>query len=119
MLAHGQQPIRDCFASAQNKRFAQFWDKDDEAFTKSWSSGELLWMNPPFSMIPRVLEKIEAENANVVLIAPEWTRQPWWPKCVAMAGDSWVLPYGPTFQLAGTREPLPPRNWRVIAFRFY
>ena len=76
-------------------------------------------MNPPFSMIGRVLDKIRDDNANVVMIAPHWVHQPWWPQCVAMAGGSWALPYGPSFQLEGVGDPLPPRAWRVMAFRFY
>ena len=82
VLAHGEQPARDCFASARNARFAAYWDKGDDAFSKPWGGGELLWMNPPFSMISRVLDKISAENANVVLIAPQWTHAPRPPRLV-------------------------------------
>ena len=36
-----------------------------------------------------------------------------------MAGGSYQLPYGASFQLEGVGDPLPPRNWWVMAFRFY
>ena len=48
----------------------------------------MLWMNPPFSMIGRVPNKIISDNANVVMIATQWVHQPWWEQCVDMAGGS-------------------------------
>ena len=72
-LAHGEQPARDCFASVQNSRFAAYWDRGDDAFSKPWGGGELLRMNPPFPMMSRVLDKISTDNAIVVLKAPQWT----------------------------------------------
>ena len=30
-----------------------------------------------------------------------------------------MLPYGPSFQAEGVGDPLQPRGWRVMAFRFY
>ena len=34
---------------------------------------------PPFSIIPKVLQKIQAEEATGLLVVPCWLTQPWWP----------------------------------------
>ena len=35
------------------------------------------FVNPPFRLIPRVLDTIEAHQAKATLIAPHWPAQPW------------------------------------------
>ncbi|KZS09541.1 Uncharacterized protein APZ42_026206 [Daphnia magna] len=40
---------------------------------------------PPFSPIMRVLNKIRREQANIVLIAPLWTGQAWFPSLLELA----------------------------------
>ena len=37
-------------------------------------------MFPPFALIPRCLGKLELERAQVVLIAPVWPNQVWYPQ---------------------------------------
>jgi len=34
---------------------------------------------PPFSLIAPVLKKVSQDKADVVLLAPVWQAQPWWP----------------------------------------
>ena len=34
---------------------------------------------PPFNLIPRTLLKVINDNANIVLVAPVWRTQHWWP----------------------------------------
>ena len=34
---------------------------------------------PPFSILPRVLQKVRADKAQGVLIVPRWPTQVWWP----------------------------------------
>ena len=35
---------------------------------------------PPFSIIPRILQKIEEDQAQALMIVPLWATQPWFPK---------------------------------------
>ncbi|XP_043246606.1 uncharacterized protein LOC122394089 isoform X3 [Amphibalanus amphitrite] len=35
------------------------------------------FVNPPFRMVPRVLDVVEAQRATATLIAPLWPGQPW------------------------------------------
>ena len=55
------------------------WQIDALAF--QWD-GLLAYAFPPFSLIPRVLAKIEQENCRVLLIALFWPRQPWFPRLI-------------------------------------
>ena len=38
----------------------------------------------PFSLITRVLQKIQEEKATGLLLVPKWPTQPWWPKLMQM-----------------------------------
>ena len=59
-------------------------------------SGLRLYAFPPFSMIPRILEKVVQDEAELALIAPYWPRRPWFPKLLSLlAGTPWALPCQP------------------------
>jgi hypothetical protein len=48
-----------------------------DAFAQAWGGvDQLLYINPPFHLMGRVVQKIRDEKANCVLIAPVWPR--WW-----------------------------------------
>ena len=48
------------------------------AFSISWKP-YVFYAFPPFSIIPKVLQKIQAEEATGLLVVPCWPTQPWWP----------------------------------------
>ena len=73
------------FASRLNaklKKYVSFYPDHEafavDAFSTNWDK-KLLYMFPPFSVIPRILQKIQMDQAEVVLIAPVWKTQTWWP----------------------------------------
>ena len=92
-------PEIDLFASLLNfqlpkycarNRDPQAWKVDAMSFC--WS-GLHLYAFPPFSMLPRVLEKISQDGAEVALVAPFWPQRPWFPKLLSLlAGLPWALP---------------------------
>lgn len=92
-------PQIDLFASSQNHQVQAFYSlchKDRplavDAFSQPWSQG-LLYAFPPFSLIPRVLMKIQRDKAKVILIAPFWPKRSWFPILLQMAkGNWWSLP---------------------------
>ena len=51
-----------------------------------WSALHL-YAFPPFSMIPKVLEKIVQDEAESALIAPYWPRRLWFPKLLPLLVD--------------------------------
>ena len=78
------QPTVDLFASRINcqiPRFFSFRPDPDcigvNAFTVDW--GELsFYAFPPFSCIPKVIQKIYHDKATGILVVPDWPNQPWY-----------------------------------------
>ena len=77
-----------------------------DAFLQNWSKWTCL-IHPPVVLLPRVLRKIKEDQATaVLLIAPNWTGQPWFPDLVQMLVDRpllqpqrqylLILPFQPT-----------------------
>ena len=80
------RPHVDLFASQDNHQLPVYctrapdpraWQTD--ALAIRWN-GLLAYAFPPFSLIPRVVTKLEQEDCKVLLIAPFWPRQPWFPR---------------------------------------
>lgn len=78
-------PEVDLFASYLNKKCSNFvsWKQDPEsttvdAFSISWGS-VFFYAFPPFSIIGRVLNKINDERATGIVVVPKWESQPWYP----------------------------------------
>ena len=77
------QPDIDLFASRLNHQFKPYisWHPDPEAhavdaFSISWRNS-FVYAFPPFRLISRVLKKIKEDEATAILIAPDWSTQPW------------------------------------------
>jgi len=77
-------PEIDLFASRLNAKVKKYvsWHPDPEAcavdaFTIDWET-QLNYAFPPFSLIPRVLSKVQQDQACVLLVAPVWTCQIWY-----------------------------------------
>ena len=63
----GLEPTVDAFADSSNALLHRFWDTASDALAQKWAN-EVLWMNPPFSMLSDVLDKIVAEEATGILV---------------------------------------------------
>jgi hypothetical protein len=62
--------VQEAFASHLNHRFEDYWDKWQDGFTYCWSDC-VLWMNPPFSLLDRVLLKCVLDQVErCILIVP-------------------------------------------------
>ena len=79
------EPQIDLFASRLNCQFRPFvgYQPDPDAmainaFSISWKP-YVFYAFPPFSIIPKVLQKIQEEEATGLLVVPCWPTQPWWP----------------------------------------
>ena len=46
-----------------------------------------LYMFPPFTLIPRCLNKLRTEKASGLLIAPVWSNQVWFPQLLGSLVD--------------------------------
>ena len=61
-----------------------------DAFSFTWCN-ELFYIFPPFSLIPRILQKIKEDGSRVLLIALIWPTQAWWPNLINLIMDKCYL----------------------------
>ena len=87
----------DMFASRLNaklKKYVSFYLDHEafavDAFSMNWDK-KVLYMFPPFSVIPRILQKIQMDQAEVVLVAPIWKTQTWWPHLLKLLCQDWCI----------------------------
>jgi hypothetical protein len=114
----------DLFATLQDRQVQRFcsWGPQPGALTTdalrmSWR-GENGWVNPPFSLIFRVLHKVRLEGSTISLLAPFWPSSPWFPLLLDMLVDAPVLlPRIP----AQFQHPLLPHGktpqWLTLVWR--
>lgn len=95
-----ERPWIDLFANKGNNQLPTYctWGPDPMAFatdamTISWNMMSA-YAFPPLAMIPRVLDKlIRSKNCRVLLIAPYWPRQMWFPRLLTLkTGEPVSLP---------------------------
>lgn len=80
----------DLFATRLTHQLPQFvsWKPDPlammtDAFAMDWSKRKA-YANPPWNLIGRVLAQCRRQQAELVLIAPTWKGQPWYPTLLEM-----------------------------------
>lgn len=78
-------PTIDLFASRINRKCEKYisWRRDPDAysinaFTINWHH-HFFYAFPPFSIILKVLRKIQTDGARGILVVPHWPTQPWYP----------------------------------------
>ena len=54
-----------------------------DAFLQDWSQIRG-YANPPWSLIGRVLSQVQVQQAYIILVAPVWKTQPWYPLLLGM-----------------------------------
>ena len=91
----------DLFASRLNYQMMPYvaWLPDPHAMAVN--AFDLSWENyycyafPPFSILTQVLQKVEQDEAEMVLVAPMWTTQPWFFTLLRLVVDHpRILPRG-------------------------
>lgn len=86
-----------CRATAQLPRYCSLRADPGalarDGFSVEWSN-EVVWLNPPWELLPQTLYKLRTEGAKGVIVAPFWPSQSWWPDLLRYSTE--VLPLGPT-----------------------
>lgn len=84
---HYLTPSIDLFASRLNHQVQPYcaWQPDPgalaiDAFTLNWSSFNMVYAFPPFSIVGKVLQKITFDQARAIVVLPEWPTQPWFSR---------------------------------------
>ena len=75
--------LLDLFASQENAHCQVFFSKSRDALAHVWPRCPL-YAFPPVTLLPQVLERIRENGCSVLLVAPFWKNQAWFP----------VLPHG-------------------------
>ena len=90
-------PDIDLFASRLNAKTDCFvsWHPEPgamavDAFSISWANLKC-YAFPPFSLLTKVLAKIRNDKALVLLIAPVWTTQNWYPLLLQLAVEQPII----------------------------
>ena len=99
-LSHCQT---DLFASRLTNQLKDYisWRPDPgaihtDAFTITWAPLQG-YAFPPFNLISRTLEKVMIEQTEIILVAPIWQTQPWWPVLLRLLiSQPVLLPNSPT-----------------------
>ncbi|KAL5004784.1 hypothetical protein ScPMuIL_018240 [Solemya velum] len=83
-------PMMDLFATLENKQTHLFcsWTPQPQAYALDALS--IAWQNmyayafPPIQLVPRVLSHMKQFHCTLILIAPNWPRQHWFPLLLQM-----------------------------------
>ena len=62
-----------------NSYFADPYTSGVDAFAQQWSN-HINFLNPPFFLLNRVIDKVIKDRAAATIIAPMWPNQPWYAK---------------------------------------
>ena len=76
------------------------------------------YVNPPFFLIPRILDTIINQKAEATIIAPKWPSQPWFNTLVSLS-VRWPLklPNSSMWILGKNPEPRKNTHWKLYAWR--
>ena len=80
------KPSVDLFAYATHHQLPRYYSKTYDpkavrtnAFSINWNLEAAPYVNPPWSLIPNVLDKISTEQVKVMIVLPFWTQADWFP----------------------------------------
>ena len=87
------KPDIDLFATRINKQLGRYvsWHPEPEAMAINTfsltSNNDYFYMFPPFSLVGRVLAKIQRDKTNAVILVPDWSTQYWYPRLLQMTNQ--------------------------------
>ena len=108
----------DLFASEENTHCPIFFSKSDDALAQTWPS-RALYAFPPVSLLPQVLQRIRETSHSVLLIAPRWEGQTWFPELTQLSQTApWPIPVRADLlsQARGTIWHPHPERWALHAW---
>ena len=109
----------DLFANHLNAQHKLFCTRQNSAFRYNWSSlcqggNSILWANPPFSQLDRVLAKVVLSPCKIVLVTPNWPGRPWRSLLDKLAVAQFHVPPGtPLYQTDRDHKVLPSPLWET------
>ena len=109
--------------NAQLPRFnSRYWEPNSEginALAQDWHA-ENNFANPPWALIPRVLQKVIADQAECTIITPIFPAQPWFQTLqdLKVCDPVWLPVHRNVMSYIGPNpEPMKNRAWRLAAWK--
>lgn len=82
----------DLFASPENAYCPTFFTKESDALAHVWPSCPL-YAFPPVALLPRMIKQIRESECSVLLVAPFWRNQVWFPELMQLVSITpWPIP---------------------------
>jgi ribonuclease HI len=116
----------DRMASWKNRKTQRYnsRSRDPEAeavdcFTQTWTL-ENNFINPPFRLLPQIIQQLRRDKATATIIAPIWPAQPWYQQLTSMLLDKpMIIDLENSFLPGPSQKVEPLRNfkWQIAAFR--
>ena len=127
----------DLFASRLNSKLPNYVAYRPDPKARAIDAFSLNWSNfygyifAPFSLIGRILQKVQEDQADIILLAPMWSTQHWFPTCLRLLADKpyrlpkatqiLTLPHNPERQYPLKKMtlgvfPLSGKPWKNRAF---
>jgi len=111
----------DLFAAPTLKQCDLFITRDMDSFTFDWGNlyaaqSGLLWANPPFHQLDKLVEKIRREPVEIVICTPERSTTEWWSALESMGKRVSLPRKRRIYQGAYRKQPLSEREWHTAVW---
>jgi hypothetical protein len=113
------KPTVDLFASRDNKQVDRFcsWRVDKKslgnAFGIKWTQ-EKCWLNPPWELITKCLQKVQEEKATALVCFPLWQTATWWRTLLRLQLTKPLVIKDRSIYHNPSGERMPPPHWATI-----
>ena len=115
--------VMDLFASRLNYKIFPYvsFQPDPycchvDCFTMAWDSQYSYYAYAPFSVLPKLLQKIRQDKAQVMVVFPLWPTQMWFSTLLSMIiSPIALLPTDPPVFQPGTNEPHPLNSQAMLS----
>ena len=109
------KPSVDMFATTEHHQVPRYFSPiadanaaGVDAFMQNWAAENTPYANPPWSLIPRVLQKIRKEEIRMMLVIPDWTFAPWYKNWEALC-EKYIVFTEPVYLTADGK--IRPKPW--------
>ena len=117
----GFTPDIDLFASRINTQLPVFasFQPDPEAthinaFTLDWGSFNKVYCFPPFAIIGKVIRKMIQDDAEGIIITPNWKSQYWYPLLLEVSNPHFISSSTTTLYLPNSPDEVHPMKKLVL-----
>jgi hypothetical protein len=112
-------PALDLFANKWNRQTKKYcsWRQDRNSQGNAWKlrwDKQTNWLNPPWELIPRALNKLQQDKATAMVCLPMWKSAPWYSKMVnMMQAEPHIIKDKPIYKDPEGKN-MPPPRWATL-----